>query len=569
MVQLQRAAAPRFDTAALRERAGGKVFARGEEYFRDGHVELLSDDGAGVRARVAGSELYAATLRGGGRTIHGHCTCPANEDFGFCKHLVATALAANAAAERGETVPDRVGTIRTYLRSQGIDRLVEMLIDTAGYDEALFERLDLAATAVTGDAAKIAARCKAALARALRSGDYIDYGAAGDWCAGVLGALDQIEPLIGAGHANLVLTMLADFLPDLDDMYESVDDSNGHVGQIYERAAELHFAACDAARPDPVALARDLFERETTENYDAFAGASETYRDILGTAGLAEYRRLAEAAWDSDDGATARFTLLPILDGFAEADGDLNRRLALREAMLSGPRDYLRLANFCLDQGMAAEALRWAEAGARLFADTFDESLLTFVAARHRAAGAADKAEATLWPAFERRPSQRLYDTMADAWSGNVNASAALADRAVALLEARLAAPTGKALFWHSEISDLLVHILLAAGRSAPAWDAARRHNCAENRWMQLATETEDAFPDDALAVYARLAEAKVGKTNNGGYAEACRLIERMGALRARRRETAAHAAFVADMLTRHKAKRNFVAMLRPMLAAA
>lgn len=492
MVHLQPAAAPRFDTAALRERAGGKVFARGEEYFRDGHVELLSDDGAGVRAHVAGSDLYAATLRGGGRTIDGHCTCPANEDFGFCKHLVATALA-----------------------------------------------------------------------------DSIDYGAAGDWCSGVLAALDQIEPLIGAGHANLVLTLLADFLPDLNDLYESVDDSNGHVGQIHERAAELHFAACDAARPDPVALARDLFARETTENYDAFLGASETYRDILGTAGLAEYRRLAQAAWDGDGDAPARFTPLPILDGFAVADGDLNRRLALREAMLAAPQDYRRLANFCLDQGMAVEALRWAEEGARLFADAFDESLLTFIAARHRAAGAADKAEATLWPAFERQPSQRLYDTMADAWSGNVEASAALADRAVALLEARLAVPKGKEPYRHFGISDLLIHILLSAGRLAAAWDAARRHNCADHTWMRLATETEDAFPDDALAVYARLAEAKVGKTNNSGYMEACRLIERMGALRARRRETAAQAAFVADMLTRHKAKRNFVAMLRPMLAAA
>lgn len=561
------AAAPRFDTTALRERAGAKVFARGENYFRDGHVELLSDDGASVRARVEGSELYAVTLRGAGRTIDGDCTCPAIEDFGFCKHLVATALAVNAAVEGGKAVPDRVGAIRAYLRGQSIDRLVEMLMNVAGYDEALFERLDMAATTVAGDAAKIAARCKAALARALRSGDYIDYGEAGDWCSGVLAALDQMEPLIGAGHANLVLTLLADFLPDLNDMYESVDDSNGYMGEIHERVAELHLAACDAARPDPVTLARDLFERETTESLDAFLGASETYGHILGTAGLAEYRRLAEASWDGD--APVRFTLLPILDRFAESDGDLNRRIALREAMLSGPQDYLRLAKFCLEQGLDAEALRRAEEGARLFADAFDESLLTFVAARHRAAGAPDKAEATVWPAFSRQPSQRLYDAMADAWTGNAEAGDALADRAVAVLEARLGTTKVKDSYWGAGPSDLLVHILLRAGRPAAAWDAARHHNCAEHTWMHLATETEDAFSDDALSVYARLAELKVGKANNGGYAEACRLIERMGALRDRRQESAAHIAFITGMLTRHKAKRNFVAMLRPMMAAA
>lgn len=49
---------PRFDVAVLREQAGAKVFARGEDYHRDGQVDLLSVERDRVLARVTGSEDY-------------------------------------------------------------------------------------------------------------------------------------------------------------------------------------------------------------------------------------------------------------------------------------------------------------------------------------------------------------------------------------------------------------------------------------------------------------------------------------------------------------------------------
>ena len=86
---------PRFDVAMLRKSAGDKVFARGVEYHKDGQVEIISIDSARVLARVIGSEVYRSQLQGTGRKFSGECSCPAFSDWGFCKHLVATALAAN------------------------------------------------------------------------------------------------------------------------------------------------------------------------------------------------------------------------------------------------------------------------------------------------------------------------------------------------------------------------------------------------------------------------------------------------------------------------------------------
>ncbi len=98
----KRATQPRFDVAVLREQAGPKVFARGEEYHRDGQVDLLSVERNRVLAQVTGSEDYRTVLTKRGKKIGGECSCPAFRDWGFCKHMVATGLAANDVADDGQ-----------------------------------------------------------------------------------------------------------------------------------------------------------------------------------------------------------------------------------------------------------------------------------------------------------------------------------------------------------------------------------------------------------------------------------------------------------------------------------
>ena len=136
----------RFDVAALREIAGDKVFGRGQAYHRDGQVEILAIERGRVVARVAGTEDYRTELTGRGEDIGGECSCPAFEDWGFCKHMVATALAANA--QGGEADAEGVGAfarIREHLEQQGIAALVEMILGLAERDPALFRKLDMAA----------------------------------------------------------------------------------------------------------------------------------------------------------------------------------------------------------------------------------------------------------------------------------------------------------------------------------------------------------------------------------------------------------------------------------------
>jgi hypothetical protein len=76
----------------LRELAGPKVYARGEEYFANGHVQLQEHTRDEAIAEVKGSHPYRVELKLTPKGLIADCTCPAMSDHGFCKHAVALGL---------------------------------------------------------------------------------------------------------------------------------------------------------------------------------------------------------------------------------------------------------------------------------------------------------------------------------------------------------------------------------------------------------------------------------------------------------------------------------------------
>jgi uncharacterized Zn finger protein len=144
---------PQFDIDALHQLAGDKVFARGVNYYENGQVEIVAIEKTRIFAWVSGSEIYRVVLKGKATKFSGECSCPAFEDWGFCKHLVATALAANnIEPDVLNAAINRCEAIRAHLRTTNIDELVEMIIERAERDPALFEELELAAAkAVAAD----------------------------------------------------------------------------------------------------------------------------------------------------------------------------------------------------------------------------------------------------------------------------------------------------------------------------------------------------------------------------------------------------------------------------------
>ena len=493
---------PRFDVDALRKIAGESVFVRGEDYHAGGAVQLLAVEPDRVFATVSGTENYSVTLTGGGIRFKGSCSCPAFAEQGFCKHMVAVALAVNAAGEE----PGEFGAlsrIRTHLKTKRADELVEMILEMAERDPTLFRKLDMAAAAAQESGKALEARLNKALDAATRTHGFIDWREAATWAAGVEDVLDAIGELSRDSRAGLALKFAERAIDRIELAMNDIDNSDGNCGDLLARARDIHLAAARNAQPNPKEFASRLFAREMGDGYGTFSHALRHYADVLGEEGLAEYRRLAAAAWDElpprvagrkyeYSGAYAR--LSDILDYFVERDGDADARIALRAKDLSSPWNFYRLAEFCLSIARPQEALKWAEEGLWLFEDgAVDERLLFLVVKLLSEAGRTADAEAQLWRAFQKRPSLEFYKRLA-ALGGKV-----ARERAVRFLYAQCSKE--KATRWHYP-ADLLVLVLIEENIFDEAWNAVRRHGASVGVKETLARKSEADFAREALEVY-------------------------------------------------------------------
>lgn len=552
---------PRFHLDTLRKRAGEKVFGRGEAYYRDGQVVLFHVGPVRVVAQVAGTDDYRTELTGRDKKFGGECSCPAFEDWGFCKHMVATALAANAAGPDAETTgAGTLARIRDHLRRKGIDALIEMMVEMAERDSSLFHKLDIASAAAGADDKTLEARLRKAIDRAMRIPDFIEYREAAGWAAEVDAVLDAIAGLATTGRADLALKLAELAIDRIGKAIPHIDDSDGHCGALLDRARDIHLGAARTARPDPLALAGNLFEREMADEYDTFHAAAPLYADVLGEDGLGEYRRLATAAWEKlpprragrahDKFADDYGRLADILDYFAERASDVETRIALRAKDLSSPWQYLQLAEFCREQGREEEALRRAEEGLWMFEDDpLDERLLFLVVDLLTKAGRKNDAEECLWRAFEKAPSFELYARLRKA------GGQAARERAIRFLQGWIVKE--KRSQWHYP-ADLLVRILTHEKMYDAAWTTVREYQASRGAKEALAGASEASHPREALETYAARVEELARGGGNQAYAEAVKLIARMAKLCSPKE----HTVYMLELKARHGRKRNFMKLL-------
>ena len=408
---------PRFDVEALR-RLAGAASARGEAYHREGRVEILAIEPRRVLAQVTRNGGLPRQSPRRGRDDQGRVHLSGLRRLWLLQAHGRDCAGRERERYGGEQSSGALARIRAHLADKPNGVLVAMIVELAERDPALFRKLEIASAADGADDKTLAARLGKAIDQATATRGYVEYGEAGGWAAGVDEALDAVDAL-DSRHDRLVLKLAERAIDRIESAIESIDDSDGECGDLLERARDIHIRAARGARPDPVALARDLFERETGDGYGTFDGAAWLYAEVLGEAGLAEYRRLATEAWEKLPPLTGRsgkkaegdyYGLSGILDRFAERDGDVEARIALRAKDLSSPWKYLELAEFCLKHKGANEALRWAEEGLWTFEDgPSDARLVLFAADVLLKADRRGEAETVLKRTFERAPDFNVY----------------------------------------------------------------------------------------------------------------------------------------------------------------
>ena len=552
------------------------------EYFASGRVRGIADNHRVITAEVRGTRPYRVRLWLDRGAVEYSCTCPVGEDGAFCKHAAAAGLAwldgTRAGTPRRKAKGKATVTmedVRSYLAAEDKSTLVELLMEEARTGDRLRQRLLLRA-ARRGPKGLDLSRYRLAIDNAVDTGGFVEYAEAYDFADGIVTAIDSLEELLSEGYAADVIGLAEYALERVEGAMESVDDSDGHMSGVLERLQDLHLRACKKAKPDPEALAERLFAWELRTHWDTFFGAVERYGGVLGQAGLAVYRRLAEAEWakvpvlgprarGQELRSSGRFRITRIMEALERESGDVEAVVAVKKRDLSSAYAYLQIAETYADADDHDSALEWAERGVKAFPDRTDSRLREFLADAYHRRKRHDDAMSLIWLEFTDSPDVERYKTLkrhgekSHQWSSW--RSKALDFLRHTIAEAK-AAPRGRPMWPRPTDHSELVRVFLWENKVDAAWQEATTGGCASHLWMELAAKRARTHPEDALPIYQRQIEPTVNQKNDHAYRAAVGLLRQIRALMVRVRREDEFAPYLASVRAENKPKRNFMKLL-------
>ncbi len=567
----------------LRRLAGSQGYRLGVEYFHDSRVRSLKEKSGSITASVMGSEKYRTQIKVDKTSmeIEFSCSCPVGLEGKFCKHLVATGLhwldkqqkeSARHNGKRGAvhlSVPE-------WLARQKKSVLVDLILEHADDDDDFWNWLEMHAS-LYDDGSIDVDRLKKCLSNVIFMDDFIDYHDSYDYFCRVENALDILENLLENGHAAEVMDLAEHALTNVELALHSLGDPGGYMDDIVSGLIDIHHRACRKARPNRKDMARRLFEWELGSEHDIFSGAADTYADVLGDEGLAEYRRLAEKAWtgvkplgpgEKTQFDFYRYRLRNIMETLARREGNIDFLAEIKKSDLTRPVCFLEIAQLYQEAGRDDEALAWAERGVRAFEKNPDVQLVDFLAEAYHRQGFHEKALGLIWLSFTLSPGLPRYHSLKK-HARRSRVWPEWRDKAIALIRERLEhkkltqnRSRGPMRLYNRIDHSLLVQIHLEDNDVDSAWEEARSGGCSDVLWMQLALRREKSHPEESLQIYQQQIGAVINRKNNDAYQEAVRLLVRIRDLMARLDREKDFGPYLKQLGTEHSRKRNFMKLL-------
>ena len=558
---------------ALMDMAWGKSFQRGEDYFHAGAIDDLIYSRGWVIAQVIGSDAYQVRLHVDGTKPQWRCDCPVGEDGLFCKHCVAVGLAWLDQAGTGRAETDSGSSLHNYLTQQDKAVLIEWLIDAAENHPELRQRLMAENTAVTQqlDIKQV----KQQIRQALSVRGFIDYQGMRRFVTRARPVVSMLQGMVAQGRAVEALPLLQYALEIGLKNLEKTDDSDGGFGDLLYGLSESHHAAALQARPDAEKFAKDFFKLRMLDGWNFFS--LDAYEPVLGEEGLADYRKRVQQEWakvppkkagkDGGSDFGEHFTIRALMEELAERDNDVDALEAIKARDLSQVYTYSDIAETLYNAKRIDEAIGWAERGYKAFPKEPKRNLVEFLIKAYHNVKRHEDAEKLAWNEFSATPSLSDYQVLKQSASKNKNWPACQ-EKAMALVnklvqqESSNKTKLSRYAFMPRSSLGVLLEILLWEKQIDEAVAQIKTHGCPRYLTMIMAQACEKQHKPEAINLYKNEIQLLVDRRNNDSYAEAAKLVEKVGKLLKQLKQKAAFEEYVSELRITHKAKRNFMGCL-------
>jgi uncharacterized Zn finger protein len=561
-----------FTEVDLKMAAGPRSYDRGLDYLSQ--VKDLDFDGPEITATVYGSDAYEVcvmvdTGRRGNIVLVGDCSCPFGQEGNFCKHCVATGLAALKLAEKRQAIPasrEQRDLLVSWLASLSKDELMAEMLELLDGDRNLRRRFELRAAARRANVDQV----RSAVQNLVEADDSIEYAEARNYARDVSRAAEAIDSLIDGGAAEDAIDLARDALDWATEAYGSADDSAGSIGAAAHELLAVHLRACQAAPPDPVDLGEYLADVIIADNYN-LAPDPQDYSDLLGDAGTAAIREYIAAVYEA---GPEQWKARNLMESLLKDEGDIDALVAFYSAHLDDRgQQHLTIARLLDGAGRPGDALDWAERGVGKAARP-DGRLVDYVAARYTAAGRQDDVVELRRSVFQTERSLASYQALRQAatesgsWQAERPTALAelrktesgswQAERPTALAELRKDAKIRPALPWNGPV---LIDALLDDGDLDAAWTAAES-GASQDQWVRLADCSVATRPADALAVYVKAISPLTEQTGDNVYHQMARLLLSARACHEALGSPAEFRQYLTVLRMSQKRKRNLMKIL-------
>jgi uncharacterized Zn finger protein len=505
-----------FTEVDLKVAAGPRSYDRGLDYLS--LVKDLDFNDPEITATVYGSDAYEVcltvhTARSGNITVVGDCSCPFGQEGNFCKHCVATGLAALRLAATRQAIPashqDR-DLLVSWLASLSKDELVAEILELLDSDRNLRRRFAVRAAARRADVDQVRSAVQNLLAR----DGFIEYAEATKYARDVSRAAEAIDALIDGGAAEDAIYLARDTLDSVTEAYGSADDSSGSIGTAAHELLAVHLRACQAAPPHPVDLGEYLADLIIGDDY-GLAPDPQDYAELLGDVGTTAIRAYIAAVYEA---RPEQWNVRNLMESLLKAEGDIDALVAFYSDHLDDRgQQHLTIARVLDDAGRPGDALDWAERGVGV-AVRPDSRLIDYVAARYTAAGRPGDVLELRRSVFQTERSLANYRALRQAAT---DSGSWQAERPEALAELGKDAKIRPALPWNGPV---LIDALLDDGDLDTAWTAADI-GAGQDQWIRLADASVATRPADALAVYLKAIKPLTEQTGDTVYHQMARLL--------------------------------------------
>jgi len=514
--------------------AGERAYERGYSYYVDGRVGRLSIKGSRITAEVAGRQQYTVVLRHTAKVFEGHCTCPASDNFDFCKHCVAVSLSYYYQTQTNQELIEapNQNKVLEYLDTLTRPQLVEEMHKLLLRDETAMDVWQLKAEVSSGGLEPKEVRKRITKAIPYKPNGLWRYRDVEHYFSSCELALSGLtEPLLSLepNNAYKLITYAAE---RLEKTLQTIDDSGGYRYATEQQIQQWFDTTLLSEEWLDNDRARVLIEMVKNQGKDysvlnpdtIVASLNVSTKSLVFDALDKEFESLSPQANHYSDEYYYYNRIAQLLLTQARESGDVDREFQILEKGAITVPECLGLVSLCIKHCRLDEAARWLahanELSEDASADTYNiESAKIDLL---KAEGDTRQAFELQWARFEENENLETLEP-ALATAQDLNEKERWLTTAISFISAKLTPDRHKPKNQYRAAA--LVDIHIAFDDVQAAYHLSDNYQMHVNYLMNIVAAT-DTFSNKTFYLIERVVNHIVESASNSAYDQAINYLK-------------------------------------------